>query len=74
MQIWKNLSLNVPAGDVDRIKELEARLADLQQTVLLGCMERTVLQQQLSEMGGEDAPLLKASVLAACTFSSRHLQ
>ena len=53
MQTWTILTSTVSAGDLDRIIELEARLADLQQTVLLGCMERTALQQQLSGMGGE---------------------
>lgn len=35
------------------MRQLEARLAELQQTVLLGCEERTELQRQLAQLSGE---------------------
>ena len=70
IHIWGSLISTVSAGEADRVKELEARLADLQQTVLLGCMERTALQQQLSDFGGEQHFHSTVSMLLTCKQTS----
>ena len=58
-----------------QVKQMESVIADLQQTVLQGCLERAQLQSQLSllQMGTPAAASVLSPGAGRCLSCSAHL-
>jgi len=63
------LQIALTAGEGERVKDLEARLAELQQTVLLGCKERTALQNQLAQLADDTPPVSWLNLMVSMIIS-----